>query len=178
MAVTDKGRDFPASHLLLRGDAYHLGEEVKPGFVCALPDGVSDVGAASPTAQTTGRRRALAEWLVSPQNPLTARVWVNRVWRQHFGRGLVNSPSNFGISGELPSHPELLDWLAVTFRQNGWKLKPLHRLMLLSATYRQTSDIRKPPTRPIRRTNTTGECQRAAWKPKRSGILSSTWPEP
>jgi Protein of unknown function (DUF1553)/Protein of unknown function (DUF1549)/Planctomycete cytochrome C len=142
MAVTDKGRDFPACHLLLRGDAYHPGEEVKPGFVCALPDGTTDIGAASPTAPTTGRRRALAEWLVSPQNPLTARVWVNRVWRQHFGRGLVNSPSNFGISGELPSHPELLDWLACTFAHNGWKLKPLHRLMLLSSTYQQTSDIR------------------------------------
>ena len=168
MAVTDKGRDFPVSHLLLRGDAYHPGEEVKPGFVCALPDGAADVGPASPTAPTTERRRALAEWLVSPRNPLTARVWVNRVWRQHFGRGLVNSPSNFGISGELPSHPELLDWLAVTFmgkeeggrikdeKSNaqlssfllppssfGWRLKPLHRLMLLSSTYQQASDIRE-----------------------------------
>lgn len=142
MSVAEKGRDYPVSHLLLRGDAYHPGQEVKPGFICALPLGDTDIAPAPTNAQTTGRRRALADWLVSRQNPLTARVWMNRVWRQHFGRGLVNTPSNFGISGELPSHPELLDWLACTFEQNGWQLKPIHRLMLLSATYKQASDIR------------------------------------
>ena len=166
--VMDKGRDFPASHLLLRGDAYHAGDEVKPGFVCSLPDGATDIGSAPVNATTTGRRTALADWLTSPQNPLTARVWVNRVWRQHFGRGLVNTPSNFGLNGELPSHPELLDWLTCHFvgRDEGggmrdedgffsslipppsslncaWRLKPLHRLMLLSSTYQQASDMRE-----------------------------------
>ena len=162
--VMDKGRDFPASHLLLRGDAYHPGDEVRPGFVCALPNGATDIGAAPANATTTGRRTALAEWLTSPQNPLVARVWINRVWRQHFGRGLVNTPSNFGLNGELPSHPELLDWLACNFaakdeggrkREKGtatlnpqpstlnWHLKPLHRLMLLSSTYQQASDMRE-----------------------------------
>jgi hypothetical protein len=142
MAVTDAGRDFPVAHLLIRGDAYHPGEEVSPGFIRALPGGEATVGTAAVDAKTTGRRRALAGWLVSDQNPLTARVWMNRVWRQHFGRGLVNTPSNFGISGELPSHPELLDWLAVTFMRSGWRLKPMHRLMLLSSTYQQASEIR------------------------------------
>ncbi len=144
--VTDKGRDWPAAHLLLRGDAYHPGEEVKPGFICALPGGDQVVPAANANAATTGRRAALADWLASPQNPLTARVFVNRVWRQHFGRGLVNTPSNFGISGELPSHPELLDWLSCKFVEGeacAWRLKPLHRLMLLSSTYQQASDIRE-----------------------------------
>lgn len=165
--VTDKGRDFPASHLLLRGDAYHPGDEVKPGFVCSLPNGATDIGPSSAKSATTGRRTALADWLTSPQNPLTARVWVNRVWRQHFGRGLVNTPSNFGLNGELPSHPELLDWLASNFVASDergvindeqhphssllihrssfamqWRLKPLHRLMLLSSTYQQASDMR------------------------------------
>ena len=147
-AVTDKGHDFPASHLLLRGDAYHPGEEVKPGFICALPGGAVDIAPSASTAQTTGRRLALADWIVDSNNPLTARVWVNRVWRQHFGRGLVNTPSNFGISGELPSHPELLDWLACKFTARNaydWRLKPLHRLMLLSATYQQASDMRAKP---------------------------------
>ncbi len=167
--VTDRGREFPACHLLLRGDAYHPGDEVKPGFICFLPNGATDVGTAPATAATTGRRTALADWLTSPQNPLTARVWVNRVWRQHFGRGLVNTPSNFGLNGERPSHPELLDWLASNFVANDergmmndewntksnsslithhssfamqWRLKPLHRLMLLSSTYQQASDMR------------------------------------
>ena len=144
-AVTDSKGAWPAAHLLERGDAYHPGEEVQPGFICALPGGDRNVPPAQPNSATTGRRLAFADWLATPQNPLTARVWVNRVWRQHFGRGLVNTPSNFGISGELPSHPELLDWLACKFMEPktcAWRLKPLHRLMLLSSTYQQASDIR------------------------------------
>jgi hypothetical protein len=143
LAVTDKGREFPTAHVLLRGDAYHPGDPVEPGFICTLPGGTATVPATAATEKTTGRRLALAEWIASPQNPLTARVWMNRMWRQHFGRGLVDSPSNFGISGELPTHPELLDWLALKFQSFGWKLKPMHRLMLLSATYQQSSDRRE-----------------------------------
>ena len=89
--------------------------------------------------QSTGRRTALARWIVDPENPLTARVIVNRIWQQHFGRGLVSTTSDFGHLGTTPSHPELLDWLAGRFVADGWSLKKLHRLILTSATYRQSS---------------------------------------
>lgn len=140
--VTDGGRAYPASHILLRGDAYHKGGEIQPGFIHALPNGRSEIAPPPMDSPTTRRRSALADWIVSPQNPLTARVWVNRVWRWHFGRGIVNSPSNFGLNGETPSHPELLDWLALKFQEFGWRTKPLHKLILLSSVYRQASDIR------------------------------------
>jgi hypothetical protein len=90
-------------------------------------------------AQTSGRRRVLAEWIVSKDNPLTARVMVNRVWQYHFGRGLVRSANNFGYQGTPPTHPELLDWLASEFVAGGMKLKPLHRLMVTSSVYRMAS---------------------------------------
>ena len=163
-AVTDKAREFEPWHLNVRGDAFVKGEVVKPGFVCALPGGEAEIGPESALPKSTGRRTKLAEWIASPKNPLTARVWMNRVWRHHFGRGLVNTPSNFGINGELPSHPELLDWLAVEFMQPSvraeassvkgpvsqrstlnaqrWSLKRIHRLILLSNTYQQSSEIR------------------------------------
>jgi hypothetical protein len=124
---------------------------VQPGFIVSLPNGKTEVTAQQATPTTTGRRKALAQWIASSENPLTARVWINRVWRQHFGRGIVNSPSNFGINGELPTHPELLDWLAVTFMSGKpggaegekgwtpWSLKPLHRMILLSSVYQQSS---------------------------------------
>jgi hypothetical protein len=148
--VTDSGREFGKTFLLLRGDAYHLGKEVTPGFIASLPEGAQEITLPDPKAQTTGRRKALAEWITTPKNPLTARVWVNRVWRQHFGRGIVNTPSNFGINGELPSHPELLEWLAAQFMAPqhpknpytcGWSTKRLHRLILLSETYQQASEL-------------------------------------
>lgn len=142
LAVTDSGRTSPSTRVHVRGDANNLGEEVSPGFLKALPGGDTVVPPAPQNSATTRRRLALAGWLVSPENPLTARVWMNRVWRQHFGRGLVETPGNFGINGELPSHPDLLDWLASTFREGGWRLKPIHRLILLSRTYQQASDVR------------------------------------
>jgi hypothetical protein len=90
-------------------------------------------------------RQQLAEWLVDPQHPLTARVFVNRIWRWHFGRGLVRSTDNFGLLGEAPTHPELLDWLARRFIADGWSVKSLHRLILNSSTYQQSS-TRAPET--------------------------------
>ena len=141
-AVTDKGGTFGPSFLLRRGDAYQPDKEIKPGFICSLPGGEEEVGAASKDAKTTGRRAALAQWLTAKENPLTARVLVNRVWQHHFGRGIVASTSNFGLNGDLPTHPELLDTLAQQFIESGWSIKALHRLMLLSKTYQQASDIR------------------------------------
>jgi hypothetical protein len=125
----------PATHVLRRGDPYRPREEVGPGVPMVLgkqPD------APKPVGKTSGRRLWLAQWLTSPENSLTARVMVNRVWQGHFGRGLVPTANDFGTAGEPPSHPELLDWLAARFVADGWRLKPLHRLILLSSAY-QTS---------------------------------------
>jgi hypothetical protein len=93
-----------------------------------------------PGAQTTWRRRGFAEWVASPDNPLTARVMVNRLWQHHFGEGIVRTPSNFGKMGEQPSHPELLDWLASQFISKGWSMKAMHRLMMNSQLYQMSSD--------------------------------------
>jgi cytochrome c553 len=142
MTITDGGKTYEPFHLMIRGDAYQKGEVVQPGFITSLPRGSEVVAPDAATASTTGRRRALAEWLADPGNPLPSRVWMNRVWRQHFGRGIVDTTSNFGVNGELPSHPELLDWLALKFQSGGQRLKPMHRLMLLSNTYRQSSAVR------------------------------------
>ena len=90
-------------------------------------------------AATTWRRRGFAEWLASSENPLTARVMVNRIWQQHFGEGIVRTPNNFGKMGERPTHPELLDWLATEFVQKGWSVKAMHRLILNSETYKMAS---------------------------------------
>ena len=102
-----------------------------------------------PTKTTTGRRKAFAAWLTRPDNPLTARVIVNRLWQHHFGKGIVATPSDFGVRGEAPTHPELLDWLATELIAGGWKLKPIHRLTVTSASYRQASIA--PPTSPNRK---------------------------
>ena len=89
--------------------------------------------------ERTGRRTALAGVLTDPENPLTARVMVNRMWQHHFGKGIVGTPSDFGLKGDRPTHPELLDWLAREFVQNEWSIKKMHKLIMLSATYRQSS---------------------------------------
>jgi cytochrome c553 len=123
------------SHLMLRGDPAHPGEVVKPTGLSAVRPPL-ELPADAPERD---RRVALARWLAHPDNPLPARVMVNRVWQYHFGEGLVATPSDFGFLGSPPSHPELLDWLATEFVRNGWHLKPLHRLLMTSATYRQSS---------------------------------------
>ena len=111
---------------------------VEPGFPAALGDATPDT--LLPEGRvSTGRRAALARWLTRPDHPLTARVVVNRLWQHHFGVGLVATASDFGVQGTPPTHPELLDWLAVELVDSGWDLKHLHRLMVLSATYRQDS---------------------------------------
>jgi hypothetical protein len=123
-------------HVHIRGNAETLGEEVPRHFLSILAPG-------EPRPFTSGSgRRELAECITSPDNPLTARVIVNRVWKEHFGCGLVATPSNFGRLGEPPSHPELLDYVAKRFIDSGWSFKWLHRAILLSATYQQSSDVR------------------------------------
>ena len=96
-----------------------------------------------------GRRLALAKWMVSPRNSLTARSMVNRIWQHHFGRGIVRSPNNFGQNGLPPTHPELLDWLARRVHEYGWRLKPLHRLIVTSQAYRQSSVYRETAAGPV-----------------------------
>jgi hypothetical protein len=145
--VTDAAALWPATHILVRGDAGNPGPTVKPGFIAALPGGDVDLTPVASFEKTTGRRYALADWIASRKNPLTARVWINRAWRHHFGRGIVNTPSNFGLSGELPTHPELLDWLACEFMDNGWRLKPIHKLILTSEAWQQDDRMRADATR-------------------------------
>ncbi|MEW4569017.1 PSD1 and planctomycete cytochrome C domain-containing protein [Tautonia sp. JC769] len=130
------GRPEP-TYLLRRGDPMQRQEEVEPNTPVVL----GSLG-LSTEADDAGRREALARHLTSPDHPLTARVMVNRIWQHHFGTGLVSSPSDFGRMGELPSHPELLDWLAIEFIQSGWSVKHLHRLMLGSGAFRQASTPR------------------------------------
>jgi hypothetical protein len=117
------------------------GKLVEPGFLSVLTGGAPAVIDPLPHRQSSGRRRALAEWIASPENPLTARVMVNRIWHYHFGRGIVGTPSNFGRMGTLPSHPELLDWLATEFVREGWSIKKIHRLILTSSTYQMSSSF-------------------------------------
>ena len=135
----------PVSHVHRRGNAKAHGVLVQPGFPEILqPAATSAAPSLEQNAgQTSGRRLALARWLTQPDHPLTARVFVNRVWHHHFGRGIVETVGNFGRSGSLPTHPELLDWLAVDFIENGWSIKRLHRQIMLSTAWRQSS--RRPP---------------------------------
>jgi hypothetical protein len=130
------------THLLRRGDYLNPGREVQPGVlsVLAAPRPFQWAPPAN-DARTSKRRLAFAEWLTQPDHPLTARVLVNRVWLQHFGEGLVSTPDNFGRTGTAPSHPELLDYLATEFVAKGWSIKNLHRLLVTSSAYRQTSAV-------------------------------------
>ncbi len=152
-ALWDVGEP-PISHVHRRGNVKTHGVLVQPGFPEILqPVANVDFRSAKviPFAErkatipsdakgeTSGRRLALANWLTQPDHPLTARVFVNRVWHHHFGRGIVETLGNFGHSGSLPSHPELLDWLAVDFMEHGWSVKRLHRQIMLSTAYRQSS---------------------------------------
>jgi hypothetical protein len=124
--------------VLSRGDVTKPGKEVGPGAIAAIP-GLKGRFALPPNHAEGDRRAALAGWLTDPANPLTWRSIVNRVWQYHFGRGIVDTPNDFGRMGQLPTHPELLDWLAAEFRDNGQSLKKLHRLIVTSSTYRQAS---------------------------------------
>lgn len=140
-ALYDMGGEPSPSYLLRRGEAQQLGEPVRPGVPSVLKVGLTDYKVVAPNADSSGRRLALARWLVQPNHPLTARVMVNRLWMHHFGRGIVASASNFGKLGTPPLHPELLDWLATEFVAKGWSMKSMHRLTVTSTAYRQSSRI-------------------------------------
>lgn len=141
-ALWDRGEPT-ATYILRRGSYLSPGKAVDPGVPSVLADaGIPfAVEPPWPGAKQTGRRLAFARWLVHPDHPLTSRVMVNRLWKHHFLNGIVRSLDNFGRAGQPPSHPELLDWLAIEFVRNGWSMKSMHRLMMNSATYRQTSQL-------------------------------------
>ena len=133
MVVRERSGDPRATHILLGGDFTRKGERVSPGVPAVLPR-LDDSSPGTPPD-----RMELAHWLVDRRNPLTARVTVNRVWQAYFGRGLVETDNDFGTQGTPPSHPELLDWLACELMDRGWSQKAIHRLIVCSATYRQSS---------------------------------------
>ncbi len=131
--------DLAATYVLAGGDLGSRGDSVSPGFLQEVAG--SDKPAEIPfVGGSSGRRLALARWIGSPENPLTARVMANRLWQHHFGEGIVRTPSDFGINGDRPSHPELLDYLATQLVENRWSLKALHKMMVLSNTYRQSTE--------------------------------------
>lgn len=141
-ALWSRGEPSP-TYILKRGNYLTPGEPVGPGVPSVLTDGKTPfvVQPPWPGAKTTGRRLALARWLTEPGHPLTARVMVNRLWKHHFGAGIVRTTANFGTTGEEPTHPELLDWLAGEFQSRDWSIKSMHRLMVTSSTYRQSSRV-------------------------------------
>ena len=153
LGVKEVANAIPATHLLIRGSAGSPGAEVSPGFLSVLePEGAVAATAAPPVEPgseaplkdllpSSGRRLALARKLASPDNPLTARVLVNRVWHYHFGRGIVATTADFGRVGAPPTHPELLDWLAADFMEHGWSIKALHRQILQTDAYKRSSQV-------------------------------------
>src|SRR6266511_1814315 len=155
MALANTNGVAPRTFILHRGDYQQPGGEVEPGFPAILPSSRREEAQVTASQKpdvdapqepslhrfaATRRRTALADWLASPANPLTARVLVNRLWQHHFGRGLVATPSDFRTRGARPTHPGLLDWLAGEFVAQGWSIKAMHRLILRSVAYQQSSE--------------------------------------
>jgi hypothetical protein len=138
MCVSESGTQAPDTHILVRGSPQAQGDRVVPSFP-SIFGGETATVVPSRENNSTGRRLAFARWVTSPEHRLTSRVFVNRIWQHHFGRGIVRTPNNFGQLGDPPTHPELLDYLAREFVAGGWRMKPLHKTLLMSRTYLQTS---------------------------------------
>jgi len=138
MAIAEAGRVPEPSHFLHRGS--QKGSVMQPGVLSVVQENEWPFPAPPEDAKTSHRRAGFARWVASKENPLTARVMINRVWQHHFGEGLVRTPNNFGRMGERPTHPELLDWLSLELMDGGWKLKPIHKQILMSKAYQMASD--------------------------------------
>jgi hypothetical protein len=138
-AIGERGRNPQPSFFLHRGSQDARGSRMTPGVLTVASNGEWPFPAPPEDAQSSWQRKGFAEWLVSPDNPLTSRVMVNRLWQHHFAEGIVRTPSNFGKMGVPPTHPALLDYLAVEFVERGWSVKAMHRLMLTSEAYRMAS---------------------------------------
>ena len=139
LVVKEHGRSAPPTHVLVRGNAHAQGDQVEPGFPTILSPPEPKFVKPKPGVDSTGRRLALAQWIASKDNPSTARVMVNRIWQHHFGRGIVRSSNDFGFQGRPPTHPQLLNWLAAEFLDGDWRIKRLHRLIMLSNAYQMSS---------------------------------------
>ena len=138
LCVKEHGDLAPPTRVLIRGNPHVAGDEVQPSFISVLSPPAPKI---VPRRNSSGRRLALANWITSPEHPLTARVMANRIWQHHFGRGIVKSSNDFGFQGSKPTHPKLLDYLASEFVENGWSIKKLHRLILLSSTYQMSNEF-------------------------------------
>jgi hypothetical protein len=139
LAFVDAGPQPPEVQLLAGGDPTRPGATVEPAYLSMLPVVGRNIAPPAAGATTSGRRLQLARWITDPRHPLTARVMVNRIWQHHFGEGLVRTPDNFGALSSDPTHPELLDWLADEFVAGGWRIKRMHKLIMLSCTYQMDS---------------------------------------
>ncbi len=142
LCVKEHHRAPPESYVMIRGNAHVRGKKVEPAFVSILSPPQPKIKSLADKS-SSGRRLALAKWIISPEHPLTARVMVNRIWQHHFGRGIVRSANDFGFQGTKPTHPKLLDWLAAEFVERGWSMKKLHKLIMLSSTYRMSTQYDK-----------------------------------
>ena len=141
LVVTEHGREPPETFVFFRGNPHaepRPDDRVEPAFPAVLDPPAPTIRPPA-SGRSTGRRLALATWIAAPDNPLTARVMANRIWQYHFGRGIVRSPNNFGLMGDPPTHPELLDWLATELVAHGWRLKHLHKVILMSRAFRASS---------------------------------------
>lgn len=134
LCVKEKGKAIPKTFVLARGNPHVQAKPVGPGFLSVLSLPTPEIETPA-HGESAGLRTAFAKWLTNPENPLTSRVMVNRIWQYHFDRGIVRTSSDFGYQGSQPTHPELLDWLAAEFVERGWSIKEMHRLMMLSNTY-------------------------------------------
>lgn len=143
LCVKEDLANLKPTYILLRGNPASPGDEVQPAFPSVLSPPAPEIVPPSEGAVSSGRRTALAKWITSPENPLTSRVMANRIWQFHFGRGIVRTASDFGFQGNKPTHPELLDWLAARFMEDGWSMKSMHRLIMNSATYQMSSRARE-----------------------------------
>jgi len=162
-----KQGEIEATHILTGGDPFANGEPVSPGVISAVSlwDGTDheDHEAALPS-EVSGRRRALADWIANGENPLTSRVMANRIWQGHFGKAIAGNPNNFGATGQRPTHPELLDWLAVTFVKKKWSVKDMHRLIMNTNAYRRSP---KHPSPETLASNDPNNISYAAFHPRR-----------
>lgn len=139
LCVTEAGTRAPETFVLLRGNPTAKGDKVEPAFLTVLNVPAPSIPTPEAGVKSSGRRTVLADWLTAKDNPLPARVMVNRLWQYHFGRGIVRTPSDFGLQGSPPTHPKLLDWLATEFIARGWKMKDMHRLIMTSQAYQMSA---------------------------------------